>query len=432
MATFQYEAMNAAGQEVKSEIEAGTADEAIVKIRSQGYFPTKVKEKAAKKQKGGASGGAAASSGAPAKKKGGGINLSFGGVSTKVITQFTRQLSTLQDAGLPILRSLKILWQQQRPGMLKNVLDGVAGDVESGATLSEAMARHPKAFDRLYVNMVQAGETGGVLDVILQRLAEFMEKAQRLKRRVIGAMIYPAVVITFSVLIVTGIMIFVVPKFRDIFKDFHTTLPALTQFLMDMSDWIANEYGWAVIFGSPFAIFFGIKLIGKSRGGKKTIDYVKLKIPIMGQIISKTSIARFTRTLGTLLSAGVPILDALIITRDTVGNVVFENALQKVHDAIREGESFAGPLRQAKVCDSIVTNMIDVGEETGDLDKMLMKIADNYDEEVDVLIGSLVSLLEPIMVVTLGGIVGTIVVALFLPLVKLIQSVSGGDSGDKG
>jgi type IV pilus assembly protein PilC len=427
MATFQYEAMNAAGQEVKAEIDAGTADEAIVKIRSQGYFPTKVKEKAAKKQKGG--GGSSAAT-AP-KKKGGGMSFSFGGVSTKVITQFTRQLSTLQDAGLPILRSLKILWQQQKPGTLKNVLDGVSNDVESGATLSEAMSRHPKAFDRLYVNMVQAGETGGVLDVILQRLAEFMEKAQRLKRRVIGAMIYPSVVITFSVLIVTGIMIFVVPKFRDIFKDFHTTLPALTQWLMDTSTFIADDYGWAMIIGLPFFVFFSMKLIGKSRGGRRVLDTVKLKLPIMGQILSKTSIARFTRTLGTLLSAGVPILDALNITRDTVGNIVFENALQKVHDAIREGESFAGPLRQAKVCDTLVTNMIDVGEETGDLDKMLMKIADNYDEEVDVLIGSLVSLLEPIMVVTLGGIVGTIVVALFLPLVKLIQSVSGGDAGDK-
>jgi type IV pilus assembly protein PilC len=277
--------------------------------------------------------------------------------------------------------------------------------------------------------MVQAGETGGVLDVILQRLAEFMEKAQRLKRRVVGAMIYPSVVICFSVLIVTGIMIFVVPKFKEIFKDFKTSLPALTEFLMSVSSWIAEDYGWAVIFGSPFALFIFLKLLGKSKGGKNIIDTVKLHLPVMGQIIRKTSIARFTRTLGTLLSAGVPILDALNITRDTVGNVVFEKALQNVHDAIREGESFAGPLRAAKVCDSIVTNMIDVGEETGDLDKMLMKIADNYDEEVDVLIGSLVSLLEPIMVVTLGGIVGTIVVALFLPLVKLIQSVSGGDSG---
>jgi type IV pilus assembly protein PilC len=256
-----------------------------------------------------------------------------------------------------------------------------------------------------------------------------MEKAQKLKRRVIGAMIYPSVVITFSVLIVTGIMIFVVPKFREIFKDFKTSLPALTEWLLAISSWIADDFGWLVILGAPFAIFIFFKLLGKSKPGRRFLDTAKLKLPIFGQILSKTAIARFTRTLGTLLSAGVPILDALNITRDTVGNTVFENALQKVHDAIREGESFAGPLRAAKVCDSIVTNMIDVGEETGDLDKMLMKIADNYDEEVDVLIGSLVSLLEPVMVVSLGGIVGTIVVALFLPLVKLIQSVSGETGG---
>jgi type IV pilus assembly protein PilC len=423
MPTFQYEAMNASGQEVKAEIDAGSADEAIAKIRTQGYFPTKVKEKAAKKAKTGAAAG-----GTTTAKKGG-RSLSFGGVSNKAITQFTRQLSTLQDAGLPILRSLKILWQQQKPGTLKNVLDSVGADVESGSTLSEAMARHPKAFDKLYTNMVQAGETGGVLDVILQRLAEFMEKAQKLKRRVIGAMIYPSVVITFSVLIVTGIMIFVVPKFREIFKDFKTSLPALTEWLLAISGWIADDFGWLYILGAPFVIFFFFKLVGKSKAGRRILDTIKLKLPIFGQILSKTAIARFTRTLGTLLSAGVPILDALNITRDTVGNTVFENALQKVHDAIREGESFAGPLRAAKVCDSIVTNMIDVGEETGDLDKMLMKIADNYDEEVDVLIGSLVSLLEPIMVVSLGGIVGTIVVALFLPLVKLIQSVSGEGGG---
>ena len=426
MATYQYEAMNAAGQEVKSEIDAQTADEAIQKIRTQGYFPTKVKEKAAKKGKGGAP---AAATGVTKKA---GFNFQIGGVPTKAITTLTRQLSTLQDAGLPILRSLKILHQQQKPGLLKNILDGVANDVEGGSTLSEAMARHPKAFDRLYVNMVQAGETGGVLDVILQRLAEFMEKAQKLKRRVIGAMIYPSVVISFSVMIVTGIMIFVVPKFQEIFKDFKTTLPLLTEKLIQISKFIAEDYGWAFIIGSPFGIFVFVKLLGKNKMGRKIIDLLKLKLPILGQIVSKTAIARFTRTLGTLLSAGVPILDALNITRDTVGNVIFEDALQKVHDAIREGESFAGPLRAAKVCDSIVTNMIDVGEETGDLDKMLMKIADNYDEEVDVLIGSLVSLLEPLMVVTLGSIVGTIVVALFLPLVKLIQSVSGGEGGGRG
>ena len=433
MATFQYEAMNAAGQEVKNEVDAATADEAIGKIRSQGFFPTKVKEKAVKKTKsgGGGGGGMTATASAPgAKAKTGGLGaISFGKISTKAITQFTRQLSTLQDAGLPILRSLKILWQQQKNGPMKTVLDQVAADVESGSTLSEAMSRHPKAFDRLYVNMVQAGETGGVLDVILQRLAEFMEKAQKLKRKIIGAMIYPSVVIIFSVLIVTGIMIFVVPKFQEIFKDFRTNLPWLTEMLIGVSHWMAEDFGWLVVLGSPFAVIILMKLIGKSRPGRKMLDVIKLHLPIIGQIISKTAIARFTRTLGTLLAAGVPILDAIIITRDTVGNLVFEEALQKVHDAIREGESFAAPLRAAKVCDAIVTNMIDVGEETGDLDKMLMKIADNYDEEVDVLISSLVSLLEPVMVVTLGGIVGLIVVALFLPLVKLIQSVSGESEG---
>jgi type IV pilus assembly protein PilC len=425
MATFQYEAMNAAGQEVKAEIEAGSFDEATVKIRQQGYFPTKIKEKAAKKQKNSASAAAnAAGGGTPAKKKGQ-FTINIGRVSVKAITQFTRQLSTLQDAGLPILRSLKVLEQQQKPGQLKTILDGVGNDVEGGATLSEAMSHFPKAFDKLYVNMVQAGETGGVLDVILQRLAEFMEKAMKLKRRVIGAMIYPAAVIGFSGLIVTGIMIFVVPKFRDIFSDFRTSLPAPTEILLNMSDWIANQYGWAYIIAAPVVIIVGFKLMRKTKFGKGLIDRVSLRLPVFGQILRKTAVARFTRTLGTLLSAGVPILDAITITKDTVGNVVYENALEKVHDAIREGESFAAPLKQSKAVDLMVVNMIDVGEETGDLDKMLMKVADNYDEEVDVLVGTLVSLLEPVMVIMLGLIVGSIVISLFLPLVKLIQSASG-------
>lgn len=434
MATFQYEAMNAAGQAVKSEIEASSSDEALGLIRKQGYFPTKVKEKAAKKTKsggGGGGGGELASTGAK-PKRGGQMTISIGGASKKQITQFTRQLSTLQDAGLPILRSLRVLEVQQKPGLLKNVLGDVAGDVESGSTLSDAMARHPKAFDRLYTNMVAAGETGGVLDVILQRLADFMEKAQRLQRKIIGAMIYPSAVITFSVAIVAGIMIVVVPKFREIFADFRQELPAITKLLMTTSDWVAGTGytipGWAVIVVSPVLSFVLWKLIKKSKAGKYAMDKSILYVPILGQIIRKTSVARFTRTLGTLLAAGVPILDAINITKDTSGNEVYAQALGKVHDAIREGESFAAPLRTAKVCDSLVTNMIDVGEETGDLDKMLMKIADNYDEEVDVLVGSLVSLLEPIMVIVLGLIVGTIVVALFMPLVTLINGMTGGEN----
>ena len=421
MPTFQYEAMNQAGQEVKDEIEAQSSEDALVKIRSLGYYPTKLRQRGGKKTA--KAGAAPAAAGAKRKKPGG-----FGRVRVKEITQFTRQLSTLQDAGLPILRSFRILEQQQKPGMLRVILRSVGDDIEGGATLSEAMSHQPKAFDRLYCNMVAAGEAGGVLDVILQRLADFMEKAQRLKRKVVGAMIYPIVVILFAMGIVAGIMVAVVPKFKDIFKDFGTELPGLTKKLIAVSDWFAKGKppGYVVLLFVPFVVFLFIRLIRKSESGRYGVDYVKLKIPILGNILSKTAVARFTRTLGTLLAAGVPILEAINITRETSGNEVYGRALRAVHDEIREGESFANPLRAAKICDAIVINMIDVGEETGDLDKMLMKIADNYDEEVETLVDGLVSLLEPIMVVVLGGIVGFIVLALFLPLVSLINAVSSG------
>ncbi|HSW45883.1 MAG TPA: type II secretion system F family protein [Phycisphaerae bacterium] len=422
MSKFLYEAMNQSGQEVKDEIEALSTEEALAKIRGLGYYPTKLRQKGGKKAAKGAA--AAAGPGARKRKSVSGI----GKVKVKEITQFTRQLSTLQDAGLPILRSLRILEQQQKPGMLRVILRNVADDIEGGATLSEAMAGQPKAFDRLYCNMVRAGETGGVLDVILQRLADFMERAQRLKRKVVGAMIYPIVVITFAIGIVAGIMIAVVPKFQEIFKDFGTQLPSITMILIGISDWFVKGKppGWVVLLFSPVALVLLIKLIRMSESGRYGVDMVKLKIPVMGNILAKTAVARFTRTLGTLLAAGVPILDAINITKETSGSEVYSRALGNVHDEIREGESFANPLRAAKICDSIVVNMIDVGEETGDLDKMLMKIADNYDEEVETLVDSLVSLLEPIMVVLLGGIVGFIVIALFMPLVTLINSVSGG------
>src|SRR5271170_3411562 len=431
MATFQYEALNAAGQSIKAELEAGSSDEAISKIKSQGYFPMKIREKAAKRKKGADTPEAMAaemttSSTKKKKKSFGEISINIGRVSQKLLTQFTRQLSTLQDAGLPILRSLKVLLQQQKPGMMKDTLETICDSVEGGATLSESMSRHPRVFDKLYCNMVQAGETGGVLDVILQRLAEFMEKAQKLKRRLKGAMIYPAVVVSFAIIMVSGIMVFVIPKFETLFAQFKTGLPEITVLLMQFSNWMSNEYGWAYIISSPFVIWIMLKLIGKTKPGRLVLDYVKLKVPVMGKIISKGTVARFTRTLGTLLAAGVPILEAISITRDTCGNMLFEKALQKVHDAIREGEGFSTPLRNARVVDAIVVNMIDVGEETGDMDKMLMKIADNYDEEVDVLVGSMVSILEPIMIVVLGGIVGFIVLAVFLPYVKLLQSIGGG------
>lgn len=420
MPTYAYVAMNTSGQEVKEEIEANSADEAIAKIRSKGFFPTKVKEKAAKKAKKGKGGGGEEAGPVKTKKK---MPLAIGGVPRKQLVAFTRQLSTLQDAGLPILRSLQILEQQQKPGLLKAIIGGVGEEVEGGGTLSDAMAKYPKAFDKLYVNMINAGEAGGVLDLILSRLADFMEKAAKLKKKVIGAMIYPAVVISIAVAIVSMIMIFVIPKFETIFKDFGTKLPGITQFLMDASRWFAN-WGWAYVVASPIVITLVWRLIRTSEGGKYATDAVKLKVPILGSILGKSAIARFTRTLGTLISAGVPILDAINITKETCGNEVYGRALAKVHDAIREGESMADPLRATKVCDAIVINMIDVGEETGDLDKMLMKVADNYDSDVDVLVGSLISILEPVMVVILGVIVGFIVIALFMPMISLIQNIS--------
>ncbi|MGB0715428.1 MAG: type II secretion system F family protein [Phycisphaerae bacterium] len=415
MATFAYEAMNQAGQEVKDEIDAISTEDALAKIRNLGYYPTRIREKGASKAKA-----------ESAAQKGGGT----GRVGVSASTQFTRQLSTLQDAGLPILRSLNILEEQQKPGGLKRVLRSLADDIEGGSTLSEALAKHPKAFDRLYVNMVAAGETGGVLDVILQRLADFMEKAQKLKRKIIGAMVYPVVVVMFAFGIVGGIMYFVIPKFKDIFNDFGIKLPGITMILLNLSTWFVGGKplpGWLVIIASPFVALILFKLIRSSKGGRFATDFIAMRIPILGMLVKKTAVARFARTLGTLINAGVPILDAINITRDTAGNEVYARAMERVHDSIREGDSFASPLRATKVVDTLVVNMVDVGEETGELDKMLLKIADNYDEEVDVVIESLVSLLEPIMVIMLGGIVGFIVLALFLPLVSLIQSVQGGD-----
>ncbi|MBV8781936.1 MAG: type II secretion system F family protein, partial [Phycisphaerae bacterium] len=317
MPTYAFEAMNSSGQEVKDEIEAASNEEAIAKIRGKGFFPTKVREKAAKK----AAKKKKAADAAPTspKKK---MPLSIGGVPQKQLVSFTRQLSTLQDAGLPILRSLQILEEQQKPGLLKAIIGGVADEVEGGGTLSDAMSQYPKAFDKLYVNMINAGEAGGVLDIILNRLADFMEKAAKLKKKVIGAMIYPGVVISIAVAIVSMIMIFVIPKFEQIFKDFKTELPTVTKVLLYTSRWFAQDYGWAYVLFAPIGLFVIIKLVRISEGGKYAVDLIMLKIPILGSILGKTAIARFTRTLGTLISAGVPILDAINITKETCGNEV--------------------------------------------------------------------------------------------------------------
>lgn len=418
MPTFQYEAMDNTGLEIKDTIEAESEQEAQTLIREKGFFVTKISEKGRRKKQ--ATKGDAKAP-AKAKKKGGG-GFSIGGVRPKQLTTFTRQLSTLQDAGLPILRSLRILEGQSKPGPLKSSLIGVIEDVESGNTLSEAMAKQPKAFDNLYVNMVKAGEAGGALEIILQRLAEFKERAQSLKRKVQGAMVYPVAVITVATCIVGFIMYWIIPKFKEIFEDFGVELPGITVFLIEASDWVVNY--WYLIPAIPIGLVLFIKIIKKNKTGAYIVDRVALKIPVLGAIISKATVARTCRTLGTLISSGVPILEALSIARDTSGNEVFRKAFDHIHASIREGESMAVPLKETRIVDDLVVNMVDVGEETGALDNMLYKVADVYDEEVSVLIEGLVNLLEPLMVVVLGLIVGFIVIALFMPLVKLLNELS--------
>ncbi|MEM1166883.1 MAG: type II secretion system F family protein [Planctomycetota bacterium] len=434
MPTFQYEASDATGASVRGTVEAASSDEAIQQIKMQGQYPTSVREKKTKASKASGEGRKKRSGGKKKAGGGGAITLPFAKVNSKQLTAFTRQLSTLQDAGLPLLRSLQILEDQQKPGLLKGVLVNVTEDVEGGSSLSDSMAKNPKAFDKLYCKMVAAGEVGGVLDVILQRLAEFMEKAERLKRQIIGSMIYPIAVITIAILIVTAIMVFIIPKFEEIFAEFGVDLPGITRLLIRTSSWVAGTfpgapfagYGAAQVIGGLILVPILWKVMRMTKPGRAVTDFGMLWTPVIGKIVRKSTIARFTRTLGTLIAAGVPILEAITITKDTCGNFVFERALGKVHDSVREGESFAEPLRQSKTCDPIVVNMIDVGEETGDIDSMLLKIADNYDEEVDVAVASLVSLIEPLMVVVLGGIVGTIVVAMFMPLVSMIEALQSG------
>jgi len=415
MPVFQYSALDAQGLEVKDEIEALSQKEAISKIRNLGYFPTKVRSRGAAKKT------SAKDVLRPQKRRGAG-----GKVKVKYITQFARQLSTLQDAGLPILRSLRILEEQQRSGTFKRVIGYVSDDIEGGSTLSEALGRFPRAFDRLVVSMVAAGETGGVLDLILSRVADFMEKAQKLKSRVISAMIYPAVVLTFAFVILLLLMWFVIPNFTTVLGEMtgDDALPRLTEIVLGISRWIAEDFGWAVLLGVPFAVIFILRVVKKFRIGRLVLDSIKLKLPVVGQLSGKISVTRWTRTLGTLISAGVPILDALNVTRETAGNEVYANMLGTVHNSIRQGDTFAGPLKQSKTVDLIVSNMVAVGEETGDLDKMLLKVADNYDEQVDVLVAGLMSMLEPIMIVCLGLIVMTIVLAVFLPMIRIITTMS--------
>ena len=403
MAIFSYQATDKKGQEVTGMVEADSLALAINQVRSLGFFPTKVKEdagKLARRQRG---------------AKGKGFSISIGGsVKRKQITLMTRQLATLIDAGLPLLRSLSILYDQEKPGKLKNIFDELVNDVQSGTTFSEALAKHPKAFDKLYVNMVRAGEVGGMLEVVLNRLAEFAERREALTRKVKSAMVYPIMVILVAGGIVTFLLVRVVPTFAEIFSDLGGALPAPTQILVNMSEFLKHSY--LKLIGYIVGAIVVIRLIFKIEIVRAIRDRVVLRLPLLGSLVRKIGVARFARTLGTLITSGVPILQSLTIVRETIANRVIANAVGEVHDSIREGETIAGPLEESGAFPPMSVNMIDVGEETGNLDSMLLKVADIYDAEVEAAIDGLLQMLEPALMVGLGGIVGFIVIAMYLPI----------------
>lgn len=433
MPKFNYVAMDSRGKETKGSLDVASQNEAIGRLKEMGFFPTKVVEAEKGKDKAEAKGKSGAKA---AKKKGAGINIQIPGLSgrvkPKVLTTFTRQLATLVDAGLPLLRGLRVLEKQERHPTLKQIIGELGVGIEGGSTFSEALAQHPKVFNRLFVNMVKAGELGGVLEVVLARLAEFMEKAQKIKGKVIAAMFYPVAVLTVAVVILAVLMVWVVPKFKEIFKDMMPgkDLPGFTQFVLSISDAIAHNFIVTAICIIVFVVSF-VAFV-RTRFGRRIFDKFKLNMPVLGSVISKVAISRFTRTLGTLVSSGVPILQALTIVKETSGNVIVGAAVAMVHESVKEGETITAPLEASGVFPPMVISMVDVGEQTGALPEMLMKIADNYDEEVDNAVAAMTSLLEPIMIVFLAVIVGSIVIALFLPLIALMEGVdSAGGSEDK-
>ena len=415
MAKFAYKALNKDGKETFGIIEADTQALAINNVRSIGLYPTQIREARKSDEK------------RARREKGGPSEFYIGGLKSKQIMLMTRQLATLIDAGLPLLRSLNVLIAQQKPCKLKDVLREISSDIQSGSTFAEGLSKHPKGFDRLYVNMVRAGEVGGMLEVVLNRLAVFMERRQALKRKVRGALIYPIAVVVIATGIVSFLLVKVVPVFADVFKDFGGNLPAPTQFLMDAGDFM--QYNWWLLLVILSCIIITMKVLSKSKNFKRVWDRVILKIPLVGDMVTKVAVARFARTLGTLITSGVPILQALKITRDTIGNEVIQNAVQKVHDAIKEGDTIAAPLDESKVFPAMVVNMIDVGEETGNLDAMLMKVADIYDSEVEAAVEGMLSLLEPVIIIVLGGIIGFIVISLYLPIFSLGDVVSNPGAG---
>src|ERR1700726_2406355 len=425
MPRFTYVALNSRGEESTGLVEAASTNEAIGQLRQAGFFPTSVSEEG----KGDVADGNAAKRAAktarviqPRGRKGI-VLFQRRKVKPKILMIFTRQLATLIDAGLPLLRGLSVLAKQERDPVLKNTIEKLADSVQGGSTFSESLAQYPLIFNDLYVNMVKAGEVGGVLELVLTRLAEFHEKAAKIKNKVAAAMVYPLIVMTMAIAIMGFLLVFIVPKFEAIFHDMlgDRPLPLITTFVITVSRFVQGH--WLVLLVLLFAVLAGYKFANRTAQGKATFDRVQLRFPLFGDIIRKTAISRFSRTLGTLVTSGVPILQALNITRETAGNMVIARAVSQVHESVKEGESIVQPLEASAAFPPIVVSMIDVGEETGQLPEMLLKIADVYDDEVDNSVAARTPALEPIMIVFLAVVVGTIVIALFLPLISIIQGL---------
>lgn len=400
MPAFVYSGKTTSGEARKGEIEAQNLAQATATLRRQQIIPSSVTEK-----KGGL----------------GAISIKIPGMGAKITTKeiviFTRQFATMIDAGLPLVQCLDILSTQQTNPEFKRVLTEVKSSVEGGSTFADALRKHPRVFDDLFVNLVAAGEVGGILDTILNRLANFMEKAQKLKGKIKGAMTYPVAVIVIAMLVVAGLLIWVVPIFEDMFADFGQALPAPTQLVVAMSKFLQSSY--YIIIGAVIGAYFGTKQIYRTDGGRKFIDTIVLKLPVFGDLLRKTAVARFTRTLGTMMSSGVPILEALEIVAKTAGNMVIEEAIMRARKSLSEGKTLAEPLEDTKVFPPMVTQMIMVGESTGAMDTMLNKIADFYEDEVDAAVEALTSLIEPLLMVFLGVVVGGLVIALYLPIFQI-------------
>ena len=342
-------------------------------------------------------------------------------ITTKDVVIFTRQFSTMIDAGLPLVQGLTILSEQTENKTFQNVLKTVTKDVEGGSSLAEALKKHPKVFDALYVNLVAAGEVGGILDTILQRLAAYIEKAQKLKSRIKGAMTYPIIVVAIAILVIAVILIFVIPVFQEMFSSFGKALPTPTLLVVNMSEFLKGNIHYVI--GVLIVFAFAFKKYRNTKKGRKQTDALALKLPVFGNLLKKTAVARFTRTLGTMISSGVPILDALEIVAKTSGNVILEEIIFEVRSSIAEGQTIAEPLSEADIFPRMVVQMISVGEATGALDTMLNKIADFYDDEVDAAVEALTAMLEPLLMVFLGGSIGGLVIAMYLPIFKIASTV---------